>query len=64
MAARPRCLVHERLGRGALAVGGGALATAAAYASFGGTGASTNDKVAGAAIVTRNPIMRALTDFL
>ncbi|MFO5842470.1 hypothetical protein ACLBPJ_29380, partial [Klebsiella pneumoniae] len=40
------------------------LSTAAAYASFGGTGASTNDKLAGAAIVTSNPIMWALKDFL
>ncbi|QYV98912.1 tail fiber [Pseudomonas phage U1B] len=55
---------RQILGRGALAIGGGALSTAAAYASFGGTGASTNDKLAGAAIVTSNPIMWALKDFL
>ncbi|MFO5701886.1 hypothetical protein ACLBSN_32475, partial [Klebsiella pneumoniae] len=55
---------RQILGRAALAIGGGALSTAAAYASFRGTGASTNDKLAGAAIVTSNPIMWALKDFL
>lgn len=55
---------RQLLSRGALALGGGALSTAAAYAGFSGTGASTNDKLAGAAIVTSNPIMWALKDFL